>query len=211
MKKLNLNILQKSILVFCLSIFVISCSKDDSIETQALENVSLEKRNSSDYSVSYEDYHFLVNDKGEAAKYEGGRFQYNMIPSEEFMNQITFSEHRGIKRLEHVKTGEFIEIVNLTKSGRGYTFDVITSLGHTLKGIKLSTNNNQVDVAQKFCWPCLILPVAGMIVELLTDSPQVECSNALNLLNCQAQGLTGYMNFNEGGLFSGASCTVYCQ
>ncbi|MDH7445716.1 hypothetical protein [Aquimarina sp. 2201CG14-23] len=37
MKKLNLNILQKSILVFCLSIFAISCSKDDSIETQALE------------------------------------------------------------------------------------------------------------------------------------------------------------------------------
>lgn len=210
MKTLKLNILQKSILVFCISIFVISCSKDDNIETQVIEDSFLEKRNSLDYQVSYGDHKYIINDKGEALKYKEGRYQYKMVPSVDFLNQVIYSEKDNLVKINNTKTGEFINIINITNEGRYYTFDVITSTGHTFKRVKLNFNDQQIDVQNKFCWPCLILPIAGMVVELLTDSPLVECTNAMNALNC-SNGTNPFMVFNEGGWFSSPSCSVGCN
>lgn len=210
MKTLKLNILQKSILIFCISILVVGCSKDDNIETQLIEDAFLDKRNSSDYDVSYGDHQFFVYDNGEALKYKEGRYQYKMIPSVDFLNQVEYIEKDDFVKISNTKTGEFINIINVTKKDRYYTFDIITSTGHKLKNIKLGFNNQNVDIQNKFCWPCLILPIAGMVVDLLTDSPLEECTNAMNSLNC-SQGTNPFMNFNEGGWFSSASCSVGCN
>ncbi|MBW1298740.1 hypothetical protein [Aquimarina litoralis] len=59
MKTLKLNILQKSIFLFCLSLFVISCSTDDSVENQLIQNDSIEKSTRQISALLSEDKDFI--------------------------------------------------------------------------------------------------------------------------------------------------------
>lgn len=55
-----------------------------------------------------------------------------------------------------------------------------------------------------------IVTIAVAAIDGMQDTPLQTCAAAMAALNCP-QGFAPYMNFDEGGWFSGATCNVGCR
>ncbi|MEP0265025.1 hypothetical protein [Dokdonia sp.] len=207
-------------------IFFFSCSTDEnsnetSFETENIEvisttidNGSIENQTSKN-TLRYGDVTYKNNTDGTVTRTQPGKKTYTIINESSKKSSLEIRREKGNNAIqEYVITNditkEFVKLVNVKKYDGFYTFDMVNNLGITAENIVFGGDLAQLE---QRCPPCVILIIAvvvGAVVELLSDSPLEECTAAMNLLNCSGDS-NPFMNFDEGGWFSGASCSVGCN
>jgi hypothetical protein len=205
--------------------FLFSCSTDEnsnesSFETENIEVTSTiidndsEDNQTSKNTLRYGDITYQNNSDGTVTKTEPGQITYTIINESAKRSSLEIRREKGTNAIQEYvitnpSTREFVKLINIKEQNGYYTFDMVNNLGITAENVVFEGNLKQLGQERLACPWCIVFVIIDAAVELLTDSPLVECTAAMNGLNC-GNG-NPFMNFEEGGWFSGASCSVGCN
>ncbi|MFC4635874.1 hypothetical protein ACFO3O_18330 [Dokdonia ponticola] len=202
--------------------FVVSCSTEDvnetSFESENIEVISTTIDNGSiDNQASINtlrvgDITFQTSDDGTVTRKQPGQKTYTIINESSKTSSLEIRRERGSNMIqEYVITNpitrEFVKLINIKEHKGYYTFDMVNDLGLSIENVTFEGDLSQLE---QRCPPCVVVIVGVLVdaaVELLSDSPLEECTAAMNLLTCSSP----YMEYEEGGWFSGPSCSVGCN
>jgi hypothetical protein len=196
--------------------FLVSCSTEEndsetSFETENIEVISTTiDDQASNSSLQYGNVVYRNNNDGSVTKTEPGKITYDIISENAKNTSVEVRREKGSDEIkEYVitnqSTKEFVKIFNI-REHKGYqTFDMVNNLGITIENV---VSKGAIDQLEQRCPPCVVIIVI-IAVDALTDSPLEECANSMPS-SCPS-GQSPYMEFEEGGWFSGDSCSVGCQ
>ena len=201
--------------------FFFSCSTDENSNESSLEAENIEITTTTTYTDSesdqaskntlhYGDMVYQNNSDGSVTKTEPGKITYTITNENLNSSSVEILRERGSNKIkEYVITNsatkEFIKIYNIRDHKGFQTFDMVNDLGITAENV---VSNGVLQQLEQRCPPCVIVIIAAA-VELLSDDPLEQCANAMPS-DCPA-GQSPFMNFDEGGWFSGATCEVGCN
>lgn len=202
MKRLKLTF-SLLITALCFSMVFISCSEDnESLKQNEVKGLTVLNKQ---YFPINDEFNYKDDSSVRMSKYIDGEFAYNMTIADNFV----FTNDSGNMRVLNEITGEYIDIINVVEHIGYRTFDATNNLGQTLNGFTMEITEDE-EYSRKNPWVYVIFGVLDLAVELLTDSPMVECTNAMQSISCQS-GTNPYMDFEDAGWFTGASCSVGCR
>ncbi len=206
--------------------FFFSCSTDENSNESSLEaeNIEVITTTVDDSSVNnqisqntlrYGDITFQTNTDGTVTRTEPGQKTYTIINESIKNSSLEIKRERGSNLIqEYVITNpitrESLTINNIKEHNGYYTFDMTSDLGITAENVTFEGDLSQLEQRCPPCVPIIIGILVDAAVELLSDSPLEECTAAMNALNCSGDS-NPFMNFEEGGWFSGPSCSVGCN
>ncbi|MEP0265027.1 hypothetical protein [Dokdonia sp.] len=206
--------------------FFLSCSTDEnsdesSFETENIEVISTTIDNdsgdnqASKNTLRYGDITYQSNTDGTVTKTQPGQKTYTIINESSKKASLEIRREKGSNAIEEYvitnpTTKEFVKLINVKEQNGYYTFDMVNNLGITAENITFDGDLQQLEQRAFPCPWCIVLVIVDAAVELLTDSPLEECTAAMNALNC-GDNSNPFMNFSEGGWFSGATCSVGCN
>ena len=108
----------------------------------------------------------------------------------------------------------FLKNVQYNEKEYYFTFDLATSNGVRIYGLRYNTTNSAFAKGGGGSWG-VIIAIAEFVVDHLPSGGgegdvSGSCAKAFGALRCP-QGYTPYMSYSGGGWFSNASCEVGCK
>ncbi|OBX21336.1 MULTISPECIES: hypothetical protein [Bizionia] len=194
-------------LVVTVSLFVFSCSTDNEhienkINESQLTNTLLKGLPTQKLIIGSNTY--LLNSSGYHTKYTNGIFKYDFKYSSPV--SFTYTETQSEFKISNPKNNEFVKLSELKILNNDKTsFTLETSSGFIIEDVVLEHNSN------KICWPCIIIPLAGEVIETIIESvgDNYDSNCALAIEACEF-GVQSIQIIDQGW-FSSASCTVICK
>ena len=196
--------------ILCFSLVFTSCSEDnEGFNKNELKGLTVLNQQ---YLPISDELNFK-DDAGNVtvSKFIDGEFTYKKSISNNFVFTIQNDNYKDASnlRIENGATGEYIDIINLVEFEGYRTFDVTNNLGQIVSGFTMEITEGE-QYSKLNPWVYVVAGALGILVDLFTDSPLAECTNAMEALNCLG-GSNPFMNFTEGGWFTNTQCSVGCN
>lgn len=212
----------KIIIILALSLGM-SCTSEDSESAISLEidnRLKLEEAKlvSNNGILKYNEKMFIFNNNGITHKFLDNKLEYNY----DFKNKVEFvgknlSEQRNMGNailIENPVTSEFIKIIDIVNlDNTNVQFNVVTSSGYILNGIKLdysgvASEYSDSSRACPICWPIawVVSELIEAIIDLESDNLDSNCKEAIAA--CGENGLASFEQID--GWFTDG-CKVTCK
>ncbi|MGM0635609.1 MAG: hypothetical protein ACQESK_06055 [Bacteroidota bacterium] len=213
MKRLNFNILQVFILVFCVTFFV-GCEKDESINSIDNEK-SNHLTNDTRPKFIRDDDVFVLTDTNSLLHYRNGSLLFErkkVISDEIILNEYEDSDGYSVIKITPDSQSDDKLIVRKKSYSNGlYVFDLINPDGKNIYDLEFHTSEKSCP----WCFVGPLVPVLSDIVDALDDTQAEDCAEAA-VLSCGEGNVESFESVEpvDGGLFAGGSpgrCKITCK